>query len=186
MVAEGELDEAAGDELRNRLRQGGTAVVLAQRPEAGPHYPVPAVLSALGTSWGSSVFHFTTDHGGIPSLPRARVLVAEDSNIHARSVITRMGDQAFPDTPVVIAYKPVPGAVTGAVVGSHRVGSGHVVVCQFRLGDGAAKGDAAALALLADMVRWAGVPRPLLERGTITKDDGRSLTFYRRDLGTAR
>ncbi len=185
VVAEGELDAAAGHELEGRLRRGQTGVILVQAPEAGPHFPVPAVLTGLGAGFGS-VFHFTTDHGGLPSLPRGRVLVAEDSNVHARSVITRMGAHALPDTPVVIAYKPVPGAVTGAVVGSHQVGSGRMIVCQFRLCEGALKGDPAARALLADIVRWAAVPRPLLERDTIVKDDGRRLAYYRRGLGLAR
>lgn len=72
------------------------------------------------------------------------------------------------------------------MVGSHQVGAGRVVVCQFRLCDGAAKGDPAARALLADIVRWAAVPRPLLERETIVKDDRRELTYYRRQMGTAR
>ncbi len=185
VVGEGELDERAGRELRSRLQRGETAVVMAQGLDAGPHYPVPAVLAAVGTAWGSSVFHFTTDHGGLPSLPRASVLVAEDSTIQARSVIVTMGSEAFPDTPVVIAYKPVPGAITGTVVGAQQVGAGRFVFCQYRLGDRAAKGDPAARALLADAVRWAAVPRPLLERQSITKEDGRSLTFYRRGQGLA-
>lgn len=177
-VAENALDAATGAEARRRLDAGGVVVVLAQPVEAMAHYPAPVVLHAVETEWGSSVFHFTSDHGALPSLPRRNVLVAEDSTVQARSVVARIAEGAFPDTPVVIAYKPVPGAMTGTVVGSHAVGSGRLVFCQYRLCDQAAKGDAAARALLADLVRWASSPRRVLEVEESKLDGGRRVARY--------
>jgi hypothetical protein len=130
------------------------------------------------TEWGSSVFHFTTDHGALPSLPRRNVLVAEDSTVQARSVVTSVDGSPFPDAPVVIAYKPVPGAMTGTVVGSHAVGPGRLVFCQYRLCERAVKGDAAARALLADLMRWAGTPQPRLAIEEAALPDGRRVARY--------
>ena len=106
------------------------------------------------------------------------MIVAEDSTIQASWVVARIGERAFPDTPVVIAYKPVPGALTGTVVGSQAVGPGRLVMCQYRLAAGAAAGDAVARALLADVLAWATVPRPAMARETLTRDDGRRLIRY--------
>jgi hypothetical protein len=188
IVAEGALDEAVGAEVRARLERGEVVVVLAQPVEAAPWYPLPVELHAVETEWGSSVFHFTTDHGALPSLPRRNVLVAEDSTVQARSVVARIGDGAFPETPVVIAFKPVPGAMTGTVVGSHPVGDGggRLVFCQYRLCERAAKGDAAARALLADLVRWASCPRPRLAVEESTLSDGRRVARYRHEREVAR
>ena len=153
-------------------------MILAQRLEAAPHYPVSVELEALTSVWGSTVFRFTTDHGAVPSLPRRAVLVAEDSTVQPASVVSRIEGAAFPDTPVVIAYKPVPGAMTGTVLGSHAVGAGRLVLCQYRLTSGAAAGDAAAQAVLADVLRWASEPRPVLHKDASVKDDGRALISY--------
>jgi hypothetical protein len=62
--------------------------------------------------------------------------------------------------------------MTGAVVGSTAVGPGRLVFCQYRLTAPAAGGDAAARAVLADVVRWAAVERPVLdiEEATIAGD----------------
>ncbi len=38
--------------------------------------------------------------------------------------------------------------------------------------------DAAALALLADLVRWAADPRPEMTTERVAKEDGRNLTYY--------
>jgi hypothetical protein len=111
-------------------------------------------------------------------VPRRNVLVAEDSTIQARGVVVRVGNDPFPDTPLVIAYKPVPGAVTGTVVGSHQVGPGRVVFCQYRMCAGAAKGDPAARALLADLIRWASQPRPTLVVEASRLADGRRVARY--------
>jgi hypothetical protein len=181
VVGEGHLTEATGALLAERLQAGETVVVLAQPPEAAQHYPVPVELKAVETVWGSSVFHFTTDSGALPSLPRRNVLVAEETTVQARSVLVRVGDGAFPDEPVVIAYKPVPGALTGTVVGLHRVGAGRLLLCQYRLTERAAAGDAAAAALLADLVAWAAAPRPPTVAERVVKDDGRALTYYSYD-----
>ena len=165
-------------DLLDRLHAGETVVVLAQHSSAGPLYPVPAEIVDVETVWGSTVFHFTTDEGSLPSLPRRAVLVAEDSTIQATSIVVRLGGEAWPDVPEVIAYKPAPNSVAGRIVGSHRVGTGRLIVCQYRLVERALRGDAAACAVLADLVAWAADPQPRMTRERVTKDDGRSVTFY--------
>jgi hypothetical protein len=178
IVAEGGLTADLTGPLRDRLAAGANVVVLAQPPEHAGHYPVEVAIDAVETAWGSSVFHFTTEEGVLPSFPRRNVLVAEESTIQARSVLTRVQGDTFPTRPVVIAYKPVPGSLTGTVVGGHAVGAGELVFCQYRLCDRAVAGDAAAQALLADLVTWAARPPERLVRRPVTKADGRSLTFY--------
>jgi hypothetical protein len=135
-------------------------------------------LAEVETAWGSSVFHFTTDSDAVPSLPRRNVLVAEESTVQARTAIVRIDDGGFPDEPVVIAYKPVPGSITGWIVGAHRVGAGRLICCQYRLTARAAAGDAAARALLRDLVVWAASPPTPTTRRTTTMPDGRSLSYY--------
>ena len=178
LVAEGGLDGDTAGLVADELRRGQTVVVLAQPIDNAGNYPIPVKMHAMATEWGSSVFHFTTDNGALPSFPRRNVLVAEDSTVQAASVVTLVEDEAFPATPVVIAYKPVPGAITGTVVGSHPVGRGRLVFCQYRLTRAAAEGDAAALALLADVLRWAAVPRRLLQVERSTLGDGRQVARY--------
>ncbi len=169
--------------------------------------------------WGSSVFQFTTGHGALPSFPRRSILVAEDATIQARSVVTRIGGEAFPDTPLVVAYKPAPephpgqhphrpapartrtrtstrsrtrtrtpapGTVLGTVVGSHPVGPGRLVFCQYRLCAAAAKGDVAARAMLADLIRWASQPRPTLIAEATHLGDGRQVARYSHTATVAR
>ena len=178
VVAEGALDAATGADVSGRLDRGEVVLILAQQAGAAVHYPAAVELTALETAWGSTLFTFATDHGAMPSLPRRTVLVAEDSTVQAASVVSSVGGRPFPDTPVIIAYKPVPGAMTGTVVGSHGVGGGRLVFCQYRLAVRAAAGDAAACSLLADLVRWAAAPRPVIERDDLVKDDGRRLYNY--------
>ncbi|HUQ62280.1 MAG TPA: glycoside hydrolase family 2 TIM barrel-domain containing protein [Acidimicrobiales bacterium] len=178
VVAEGALDQARATEVRAWLATGGTAVVLAQSAEAAEHYPVPVTLAPVVTAWGSNVFPFTTDHGAIPSLPRRNILVGEDATVQATTVIASVDGQPFPDTPVVIAYKPVPGALTGTIVGSHTVGPGRLVFCQYRLSERLGEGDAAAVAILGDLLKWASIPRPTMHKRAETKPDGRAITYY--------
>ena len=178
VVAEYGLTAGMRDDLLARLQAGETVVVLAQRSDRGPLYPVPAEIVDVETVWGSTVFHFTTDEGSLPSLPRRAVLVAEDSTIQANAIVVRLGGEAWPDVPEVIAYKPAPNAVTGRIIGSHRVGPGRLIVCQYRLVEPALRGDAAACAVLGDLVRWAADPHPRMTRERLTKDDGRTVTFY--------
>ena len=178
VVAEDALDAVTGAEARARLERGEVVLILAQRMDAAPHYPVAVELEALTSVWGSTAFRFTTDHGAVPSLPRRAVLVAEDSTVQSASVVSRIEGRPFPDTPVVITYKPVPGAMTGTVLGSHAVGQGRLVLCQYRLSERAASGDAAACALLEDLLRWAAEPRPVMRREALAKDDGRALLAY--------
>jgi hypothetical protein len=172
-VAEDGLDETTSIAVRERLDAGEVVLVLAQPPAAAPSFPIPVELAALTSVWGSTAFRFSTDHGAVPSLPRRAVMVAEDSTVQAGDVLARVAGQPFPDTPVVIAYKPVPGAMTGTVLGSHAVGPGRLVFCQYRLAAAAAAGDAAACAILGDVLRWAAVPRPVMRREAMPMADGR-------------
>ena len=178
VIAEGGLDAETGRLARQLLDDGEVVLILAQDPAAAEHYPVPTTLEETATAWGSTVFTFTTDHGALPALPRRNVLVAEDSTIHARNVVARVDGAPFPDTPVVIAYKPVPNAVTGTIIGSHAVGPGRLVYCQYRLVTQTDAGDTAARAILADLLRWTTRPRPVQTRETVTKEDGRALLAY--------
>ena len=178
IVGEDCLDAGTGADVRARLAAGETVVVLAQPPAAAPHYPVPLELSAVETEWGSSVFHFTTDSDALPSMPRRNVLAAEESTIQARTAIVGLGDGRFPTEPAVIVYKPVPGSITGWVVGAHAVGPGRLICCQYRLTERAVHEDAAAQALLADVVRWAANPRPPTHHRSEPMPDGRTLTYY--------
>ncbi|HEX2053014.1 MAG TPA: glycoside hydrolase family 2 TIM barrel-domain containing protein [Actinomycetota bacterium] len=178
VIGERALDAAAGTRLREHLASGRTAVVLAQEAAAAANYPLPVEMAALATAWGSSIFRFTNDEGWMPSLPRRNVLTTEDSTIHPGNVIVSMGDRLFPDTPIVIAYKPAPDPLTGTLIGSTAVGAGSLVFCQYRLCEHAAVGDAAALAVLADVIRAPErlASRPVVER--MTKSDGRRLSLW--------
>jgi hypothetical protein len=178
VVAEGALDGTTGARARALLDEGEVVLILAQETAAAGDYPVAVELEDLTTAWGSTLFQFTTDYGALPSLPRRNVLVAEDSTVHARSVLRRVGGAPFPDTPVLIAYKPVPNAVTGTVIGSHGVGAGRLVLCQYRLTGPAAAGDPVARAVLGDLLRWIGVPRPVQTRQTLATGDGRALIAF--------
>jgi hypothetical protein len=179
VVGEDALEDGADDVARGALADGGTVVVLAHRVSAFTNMPVAMEARDLQTEWGSSVFHFTTDSGATPSLPRRRVLVAEDSTIHARSAVVSVEGTTFPTTPIVIAYKPDPGAITGTVIGEHRAGAGRLVFCQYRLAEPAIGGDAAARAMLRDLAGWASAPYRVPERETVTTPDGRPLHLYR-------
>ena len=178
IVVEGALDADGGRRMAEILDGGGTVLALAQAPEQAVHFPVPVELTPVATKWGSSVFHFTTDEGVLTAFPRRAVLVAEDSTVQASSVVSEIADAPFPQTPVVIAYKPVPAAMAGTVVGAHTVGRGRLILCQYRLAEPASRGDAAALALLADLLRWAAEPRRVLAKERLTMSDGRTATRY--------
>jgi len=158
VVAEGGLDEATAARLRGWLAAGGTALVLAQPADAAGRYPLPAAIAPVGTGWGSSVFHFTTDHDGLPSLPRRAVLTVEDLTVKPAGVLARLGAGGWPAETVVGAYKPAPDPLRGTVVGARPAGPGRLLACQFRLAGPAAAGDPAARALLADLVRLAARP----------------------------
>jgi hypothetical protein len=186
IVGEGALDDQTARDMESRLRAGETVVVLAQPSEHAAHFPLPLSIRAVATEWGSSVFHFTTDSGALPGLPRRNVLTTEDSTVQAGSVVTDIDGQPFPEVPVVIAYKPVPDSVTGTVVGSHPVGAGRLVFCQYRLCAPATRGDAAAQGVLTDLLQWAACPRPMLRREQATLPDGRATARYRHTEQAAR
>jgi hypothetical protein len=155
VVAEGALDVTAGAAVRAHLDHGGTVILLAQDADAAARYPVPATLEPVAVGWGSSVFHFTTGQGELPSLPPRTVLATEDMTVKPTSYLTRLGDRSWPATVTVAAWKPPPFPLQGTVVGGLPAGRGRLLVCQWRLGDAAAAGDPAALAFLADLLRWA-------------------------------
>ncbi|HUR77879.1 MAG TPA: glycoside hydrolase family 2 TIM barrel-domain containing protein [Acidimicrobiales bacterium] len=186
VVGEGALDADASAAVGDVLKKGGVALVLAQAPEAAPCYPLPVELTTVVTAWGSTVFHFTTDHGALQSLPRRNLLVAEDSTVQATSMVTSIGGSPFPDTPVVLAFKPVPSAMSGTIVGAADVGEGRLVFCQYRLTEPARQGDAAARALLCDLLQWSAQPRSVLHKREYAKPDGRRVTAYRWKSAVAR
>ena len=156
VVGEGALDAEAGERARERLAAGGTVVVLAQELEAVAWYPVAVEMAEVATAWGSTVFHFTCDQRALPSLPERAVLAGEDATVVPTHLLTRVGDRAWPQTTVVGAFKPVPDPLAGPVVGALPVGGGRLVTCQYRLAEPAGRGDPAALAILGDLLRWAG------------------------------
>jgi len=110
-------------------------------------------------------------------------LVAEDSTIHAGDVLRSVDDEPFTERPFVIAYTPTPHGLTATLVGSHRVGRGRIVLCQFRLVHMAIAGDAAATAVLGDLLREATAAPALLRREEGRLEDGRRWLAYRRERG---
>ena len=155
VVGEGRLDEAAGEQVRQRLAAGETVVVLAQEGEAAGWYPVAVEVAEVRTAWGSTVFHFTCNQRALPSLPERAVLAGEDATVVPTHLPTRVGDATWPETTVVGAFKPVPDPLAGPVVGALPVGAGRLVLCQYRLGDAAGGGDPAARAILGHLLGWA-------------------------------
>ena len=184
VIAEAGLDAESGRAAADELARGGTVLVLAQAVSAAEHYPIPAHMVAVETVWGSSVFDFTTDSALLPSFPRRNLLVAEESTVQALSVVTALDSQPFPSEPAVIAFKPVPAGIMGTVVGRHSTGGGTLVFCQYRLAAGAGAGDAAASALLADLVRAICDPAPALTQTPLETTHGRA-TVYRHVVGAA-
>ena len=173
LVAEEALDAATGAVLQTVLAAGGTAVVLAQNPEAAPHYPLPVVLTPTGAC-REQLVRFTTDHNTLPSLPRRRVLTVEDDTMTPTAVFTRLGSGPWASATVVGAWSSAPGLVRGTVVGVHPVGAGRLIVCQLRLLDG----EVAALCLLSELVRWAAAPGEAMARERVTLTDGRGMIFF--------
>ncbi|HYN98149.1 MAG TPA: hypothetical protein VEU28_00590, partial [Actinomycetota bacterium] len=178
VVTERALDAPTGEVVREMLAAGETVILLAQEPPAAEHYPVPVVLKPLATAWGSSIFRFTNDEGWIPSLPRRNVLTTEDSSIHPGSVVVSIDGKPFPDRPAVIAYKPAPDAMTGTLIGCTSVGSGKLVICQYRVCEQTISGDAAACAVLADVLQAPNRLSRVAEKERITKEDGRALQLW--------
>jgi hypothetical protein len=178
VITENSLDAEAGAVAAERLAAGDSVIILAQEPSAAGHYPVLVQMAPLATAWGSSIFRFTNDEGWIPSLPRRNVLTTEDSTIHPGHVILNINHQPFPDNPIVFAYKPAPDPLTGTLVGCTSVGAGRLIFCQYRVCEQAATGDAAACAMLADLIRAPERLARAAEKERITKDDGRSLQLW--------
>ncbi len=186
VVAEDGLDRGAASEVVAALAAGCPVVVLAQPVSAAPHYPLPVVLGEHGTGWGPTPFRFTTGSDAIPSLPRRRVLVTEDATIHPAAVVTRFGNEPLPRWPVVVSFRPPPALSAGTVVGAHGVDRGRLVVCQYRLVEPAASADAAALAILGDLLTWAASDEPEMVAEDVVRSDGRRLTRYSWPNGSGR
>ena len=101
------------------------------------------------------MFHFACDQRALPSLPERVALTGEDATVVPTHLLTRVGAPTWPETTVVGAFKPVPDPLAGPVVGALQVGAGRLVLCQYRLGDDAGRGNPAAQALLGDLLGWA-------------------------------
>lgn len=155
VVGEDALDATVAPVVRERLSRGEAVLLLAQAPEAAASFPLPARMVPVETRWGSTDFRFTTDDEALSALPRRAVLAAEDATLQVRAVVAEIGGRAFPERALVAVFKPDPGALTGTLVGVDRVGDGRLVFSQYRLAERAVAGDAAARALLAELVRLA-------------------------------
>jgi hypothetical protein len=166
VVAQDALDEPVADELRTRLDDGETVLVLAQHWEAARWFPLPVAIKAVDTRWGGSIFCFTTAASPFAAFPAADVLVGEDATVHARDLVTGVADGVFPEQTLVARFNA--RGTTGTLVGSHPCGRGRLVFCQYRLARQAAAGDPAAQSLLADLVRLAQ-PHPFV--GTLPQGE---------------
>ncbi len=160
VVGEGALEAGCGALVAAALAAGAPVLVLAQDAGRAEHLPIEAELTGVETGWGSTPFLFTTAERAVPSLPPATVLTTETMSIVPEAVWTRLGDGKFP--PVVVAgmWKPFPGETAGTVVGETRVGAGCLLVCQFPLVEAVGRGDPAAVAVLADLIRHLSVSGP--------------------------
>ncbi len=178
VVGERSLDETSGAVLREKLAAGGSVIVLAQELSAVQHFPVPVEMAPVSTTWGSSIFRFTNDEGWMPALPRRNILTTEDSTIHPGSLIVSIGGRPFPDIPAVITYKPAPYPLAGTLIGCTFVGSGRLIFCQYRLCERAGSGDAAARAVLADVIRSPERLARAALKESMAKPDGRNLQLW--------
>jgi hypothetical protein len=176
VVGEGALEPEMRPELEHVLAGAGTVLVLAQPPTAAACYPAPVRLSQ--SERHAPGFRFTTGHPALPSLPRCSLLAAEDSSLEAGAIVSAVGGLPFPATPLVIAYAPAPPPLTGCIVGEHRVGSGRLLFCQYGLCEPALRLDAAAQALLADLVAWAAAPLEPVQAEVRVREDGRVVRLY--------
>ena len=138
-------------------------LLLAQEPDAAQHLPFAATLSWLGTGWddsddagwGSSAYRFTTVTPWLASLPDATVVTIEDTTVPPRCVYTSIRGLSWPDTTALGVYKPAPNPLQGALIGEMVVGAGRLVFCQLPLTEAVVAGDAAAAALLDDLLSVA-------------------------------
>lgn len=161
VVAESALGDETAGRVRDELARGETVLVLAQPWETGLLYPVPFRIRAIDTRWGGSIFQFTTADSELRAFPPRTVFLGEDATFHARGVVVEVDGRPLPEQPMVVRYNP--RGNTGTLVGAHRVGGGRLVFCQYELSRRALAGDAAARALLADLVAIA-VTEPALPR----------------------
>ncbi len=166
VVGEGCLDLAAGEEVRRRLTAGAVVVVLAQVDSSAVFYPVPVSFAAAPPGPQP---HFTVDRGVLPSLVAGDLRVA--------TLVAGRG--LFPDRVVV-------GSPFGTAVGSHQVGPGRLVFCQFALCAAAAQCDGVGRAVLADLITWALVPRLTLAVEESRHGDDRRVARYSHTWTVAR
>jgi hypothetical protein len=166
VVGEGALDQAVGEEVRRRLAAGEVVVVLAQPDSAAAYYPMPVALRAP-----AAPARLTVDRAVLPSLVAGNLAVAR--------VVVGLSPGRFPDRAVV-------RATSGTVVGSHQVGPGRLVFCQFEVCARASAGDEVGRGVLVDLIRWAVVPRPTLVVDESCHAGGRRVARYSRISTVAR
>lgn len=152
VVGEGSLGRLTARQVRKCLDRGDRVVVLAQRPKAARHLPVPATAVALAAEWGSTPFLFTTDAVESGALPHRRVLTTEVLSVSPTAAWTSLNGRPWAEHTMVGVYKPFPGEVTGTVLGRLGVGPGTLWLCQLPLCAAVTAGDAAAAGILAAIV----------------------------------
>jgi hypothetical protein len=168
VVGEGALDKDSAAEVAERLRHGRNVLLLAQPASAARFLPVPAAMTDLRTEWGSTPFIFTTDAPGLPSIPTRTVVTTEILEATPDVVWNAHAGASFAAETIVGVLKPPPDPVVGTIVGRRSVGDGSLTVCQLPLTEAAAVRGALGVALLGELVGYAGgtepVSRPGLDR----------------------
>jgi hypothetical protein len=165
VVGEGALDKDSAAEVAERLRHGRNVLLLAQPASAQGYLPFPAEMTDLRTEWGSTPFIFTTDATGLPSIPTRTVLTTEILEATPNVVWNANAGASFAAETIVGVLKPPPDPVVGTVVGRRPVGDGSLTVCQLPLTEGAATSRALGVALLGELIGYAGGTRPVSRRG---------------------
>jgi len=122
-------------------------------------------MTDLRTEWGSTPFIFTTDAPGLPSLPSRTVLTTEILEATPNVVWNVDAGTSFAGETVVGVLKPPPDPVVGTIVGRRPIGDGSLTVCQLPLTEVAATGNALGVALLTELVGYAGGTGPRSRRG---------------------
>jgi hypothetical protein len=168
VVGEGALDKDSAEEVAERLRHGRNVLLLAQPASASRFLPVPAAMTDLRTEWGSTPFIFTTDAPGLPSIPTRTVLTTEILEATPDVVWNAHEGASFAAETIVGVLKPPPDPVVGTIVGRRPVSDGSLTVCQLPLTEAAAVCGALGVALLGELVAYAGgtgpASRPGLDR----------------------
>ncbi|WP_344619812.1 hypothetical protein, partial [Dactylosporangium salmoneum] len=156
VVGEAALGPATGPAVEAALREGRPVLVLAQGVAGAAHLPVPATAVDLATEWGSLPNVFAAAEPVLRALRPGTVVTTELLSVTAEVVYTTLAGRDWPQHTAVGVYKPLPGRVTGTVVGALDVHLGRLWLCQLPLVDAVLEGDPTALATLADLLEAAG------------------------------